>query len=577
MKIFGNMRLELKLGILVAVLLAMTIIVVVGMGVILNNKAQQDTRRNITQQTELHLRDVVDSAEKMIVAALENEKGTQEEKVEKINKLLQNVIFGADENYLFVYHKYTPVAYPYFRQSIIGEDLYNHQDSNGLYLIRELYKAAKNGGGFVHYEWPKKVGNTFVDTPKISYVKNVSGLEDVWIGTGVYVDKLEHMIVEVDNAFQEYLQVAVLLAIIFYILFAIPIVIWVVYTFVKSLKSLNVGLEQFFSFLRREIQSVEAIPLYSQDRLGQMAQSINKSVDEIQQNLQQDCAVIESVASVLREVESGSLCMRVDSKAHNEQINELIALFNSMLSTLQSYLGCDMNRIAATIKEYNQFNFCASIENAEGAFELSINHLGTEMSQMLKRSYNFAKQLESDSDTLSKSVTTLNEGAILQFQSLQESVTILQQMDESMHGVSNQSSEVISQMENIRGIVSVIHDIANQTNLLALNAAIEAARAGEHGRGFAVVADEVRSLAERTNKSLSEIESNISTLVQSVTEVIEVITLQADSMEKINTAMNNLESTNEDNVQTARTTEETASRVLNLANDIYEDLMKKKF
>jgi len=104
-------------------------------------------------------------------------------------------------------------------------------------------------------------------------------------------------------------------------------------------------------------------------------------------------------------------------------------------------------------------------------------------------------------------------------QTVQEIVSELNELSEQVNINNNSIVELTNQTNNITSVIELITDIADQTNLLALNAAIEAARAGEHGRGFAVVADEVRKLAERTHKATGEISVSIKSLQQDMNDI----------------------------------------------------------
>jgi methyl-accepting chemotaxis protein len=112
---------------------------------------------------------------------------------------------------------------------------------------------------------------------------------------------------------------------------------------------------------------------------------------------------------------------------------------------------------------------------------------------------------------------------------------------ETEHEMSSQLISLRNDAEQVKNVLGVIKDIADQTNLLALNAAIEAARAGEHGRGFAVVADEVRKLAERTQKSLTEIEISVGTIVQAVNDVSDKMGENANNMNELTVISNEVE------------------------------------
>ena len=117
----------------------------------------------------------------------------------------------------------------------------------------------------------------------------------------------------------------------------------------------------------------------------------------------------------------------------------------------------------------------------------------------------------------------------------------IQQSSESENALAGDLERLSNETDQVQSILTMISDIADQTNLLALNAAIEAARAGEHGRGFAVVADEVRKLAERTQKSLMEINATIQVIIQSIHSVSEKMSVNARFIQESSESSKNVQ------------------------------------
>ncbi|MCT7520487.1 methyl-accepting chemotaxis protein [Aliarcobacter cryaerophilus] len=408
----------------------------------------------------------------------------------------------------------------------------------------------------------------------------------------------------------------------------------IAFTILIDVASVRAGIEEFFAFINFEKDDIKLIGVDSTDELGMMSKIINKNIANTKANIQRDRELIADTIRVANSINKGHLDQKIMVNSNNPALNELKDIINEMLNTLNS----NISNILTVLTSYSKLDFRPRLKDndLEGIIqelEKDINILRDVITQTLLDNKKVGITLKENANILSFNMQSISTAANSQAASLEETAASLEEITSNITNNTQTTTKMASYGEKVKESIKIGQDLANktvnsmedinkqalaineaigvidniafQTNILSLNAAVEAATAGEAGKGFAVVAQEVRNLATRSAEAANEIKRIVqlatsktkegseiaNSMIEGYTSLNENISITLDliqnvttaskeqsvGMVQINDAVNNLDQITQRNAQSASEANEIAKQTLKISNEIIEQVNSKEF